>query len=65
MRLRLSPLLTGRLDRIANKQPKRRHFLATALASAAIVALPGCEAPTFDPNTTTFTFRRRSGSGRN
>ena len=55
------------LDRIANKHPKRRRFLAAALASAAILALPGCETPTFNPNTTTLTFRRRSsgGSGRN
>jgi hypothetical protein len=48
-------------------QSKRRRFLATALASAAILSLPGCESPRFDPNTTTLTFRRRSprGSGRN
>lgn len=62
-----SPPGRDRPDRIANKHPKRRRFLATALASAAILALPGCETPTFDPNTTTLTFRRRSsgGSGRN
>jgi hypothetical protein len=52
---------------LANKQSRRRRFLATALASATILALPGCDFPTFDPNTTTLTFHRRSysGSGRN
>jgi hypothetical protein len=62
-----SPPLPGRarLGRIANKQPKRRRFLATALASAAILALPGCTSPTFDPNTTTLTFRRRRSGGNN
>jgi hypothetical protein len=64
-----SPPLPGRdrLDQIANKQPKRRRFLTMALASVTILALPGCDTPTFDPNTTTLTFRRRShsGSGRN
>jgi hypothetical protein len=57
-----------RLDCIANKQlQRRRRFLATALAWAAVLALPGCETPTFDPNTTTLTFRQRShdGNGRN
>jgi hypothetical protein len=61
--------LTGR-DRLAHivmERPKRRRFLAAALASAAILALAGCATPTFDPSTTTLTFRRRSygGSGRN
>jgi hypothetical protein len=61
--------LSGRdwLDRIGNNQSNRRRFLGTALASAAMLALPACTTPTFDPNTTTLTFRRRShgGSGRN
>lgn len=50
-----------RLDRIAHHQPQRRRFLVAALASAAVMALAGCETPTFDRNTTTWTFRRRSG----
>ncbi len=65
MRPPSSPLQPSRdwLDRIANKQPKRRCFLATALASAVSLALQGCETPTFDSDTTTFTFRRRSPRG--
>lgn len=47
-----------RLDRVAKNRIRRRRFLATALASAAVLVLPGCDAPTFDPNTATFTFRR-------
>ena len=55
------------LDGMTPDRPQRRRFLATALAAAAISALPGCETPTFDPDTTTLTFRRRPhrGSGRN
>jgi hypothetical protein len=52
-----------RLDRLANRQPQRRRFLATALASAAVIALPACETPNFDRNTTTWTFRRRYTGG--
>lgn len=61
-----SPRLpTGRdwLDRVERRRPRRRRFLATALASAAILALPGCETPTFDPDTTTLIFRRRPSDG--
>ena len=69
MRPLLFPRLSvrNRLDHIAINQPRRRRFLGAALASAAILALPGCETPTFDPNTTTLTFRRRSyyDGGRN
>ena len=70
MRPQASPLLPGRnrLDRIVmNNELSRGRFLAAALASVAILALPGCQTPTFDPNTTTLIFRRRSygGSGRN
>jgi hypothetical protein len=63
----VSAFTRSRSARPNGKQSKRRRFLATALASAAILALPGCETPSFDPNTTTLTFRRRSprGSGRN
>ena len=55
-----------RLERTAGEEPERRRFLGAALASAVVLALPGCAAPTFDPNTTTLTFRRRTsgGSGR-
>jgi hypothetical protein len=57
----------SRSARPNGKRSTRRRFLATTLASAAILALPGCETPSFDPNTTTLTFRRRAprGSGRN
>jgi hypothetical protein len=50
-----------------NKELSRGRFLAAALASVAALALPGCQTPTFDPDTTTLIFRRRSygGSGRN
>jgi len=70
MRPQSSPLPHGRdrLDRIVmNKELSRGRFLAAALASVAILALPGCQTPTFDPDTTTLIFRRRSygGSGRN
>ena len=34
-----------------NTRLKRRHFLARALAPAAILALSGCDAPTFDRDT--------------
>ena len=65
----LSSHLSGRdgPDGMTPGRPQRRRFLATALASAAILVLPGCETPTFDPDTTTVTFRRRPhrGSGRN
>ena len=56
-----SPAVCARLDAIAIKRSQRRRFLATALASAAILTLPGCETPTFDSDKTTLTFRRRSG----
>jgi hypothetical protein len=70
MRPQSTPLPPGRdrLDRIAmNRELSRGRFLAAALASMAVLALPGCQAPTFDPDTTTLIFRRRSygGSGRN
>jgi hypothetical protein len=60
------PPTRNRLDSIANNQLRRRRFVVTALASAAMLVLPGCQTPTFDPNTTTLTFRRRryGGSGR-
>jgi hypothetical protein len=51
------------LDRMADKEIQRRRFLAASLASAAVMALPGCQSPTFDPNSTTWTFRRRSSGG--
>lgn len=54
-----------RLVRIAHRRPQRRRFLAMTLAAAAVMALPGCETPTFDRNTTTWTFRRRSGGSGN
>jgi hypothetical protein len=68
MRMPPSPLLPDRdrLDCVATKGQKRRRFLATCLASVTVLALPGCDAPTFDSSTGTLTFRRRySGSGRN
>jgi hypothetical protein len=63
MRPTSSPPMTvcARLDCAANKELKRRRFLATALTAAAILTLPGCETPTFDSDRTTLTFRRRSG----
>jgi hypothetical protein len=42
---------------LADRPVTRRLFGRMALA--AVLALSGCETPTFDPDTATFTFRRR------
>ena len=61
------PPHADRLHGIASQRSNRRRFLVLAVTSTAtLLALPGCETPTFDPETTTLTFRRASsgGSGR-
>ena len=68
---RSAPVTAGRLNAMGepllprgpNMRLKRRHFLARALASAAILALSGCDAPTFDRDTGILVFRRSYSGG--
>ena len=43
---------------VADRPVTRRLFGRMALV-AMVLVLSGCETPTFDPDTATFTFRRR------
>ena len=49
---------TEAVEAAADRPVTRRLFGRMALV-AAVLALSGCETPTFDPDTATFTFRRR------
>jgi hypothetical protein len=40
-------------------RPVARRLFGRAVLAAVVLALSGCETPTFDPDTATFTFRRR------
>jgi hypothetical protein len=45
---------------LMDRSMTRRRLCGTGFVGAVALLLSGCEMPTFDPETTTFTFKRRS-----